>query len=92
MHKAQLFKPYVEDKLDQRAGQSRRLVAHPRDAHQCPLANQQATTLAIGPEGEFTEYEVDKLIQQGFTPFSLGPRIMRVETAIPVAISRLCTL
>jgi len=92
VHKAQLFKPYVEDKLDQCAGQSRRLVAHPRDAHQCPTANQQATTLAIGPEGGFTEYEVDKLIQQGFMPFSLGPRIMRVETAIPVAISRLCTL
>ncbi len=92
VHKAPLFKPYVEDKLDQWAGQSRRLVAHPRDAQQCPNASQQATTLAIGPEGGFSEYEVDKLIQQGFTPFSLGPRIMRVETAIPVAISRLCAL
>jgi len=92
VHKAPLFKPYVEDKLDQWAGQSRRLVAHPRDAQQCPNASQQATTLAIGPEGGFSEYEVDKLIQQGFTPFSLGPRIMRVETVIPVAISRLCAL
>ena len=92
VHKAELFKPYVEDHLNHWAGNSRRLVAHPRNASECPPANHQPTTLAIGPEGGFTDYEVDKLTQQGFTPFSLGPRIMRVETAIPVAISRLCAL
>jgi len=92
VHKAPLFKPYVEDKLHQWAQDSRRLVAHPRHAGPCPIATQQATTLAIGPEGGFTDYEVDKLLQQGFSAFSLGPRIMRVETAIPVAIARLCAL
>ena len=92
VHKAELFKPYVEDNLSHWAGNSRRLVAHPRNAHACPDASQQTTTLAIGPEGGFTDYEVDKLTEQGFIPFSLGPRIMRVETAIPVAISRLCAL
>jgi RsmE family RNA methyltransferase len=92
VHKAELFKPYVEDKLDDWAGNSRRLLAHPRNAQACPIASQNDTTLAIGPEGGFTNYEVEKLIQQGFIPFSLGPRIMRVETAIPVAISRLCAL
>jgi RsmE family RNA methyltransferase len=92
LHKAELFKPFVEDKLSHWAGHSRRLVAHPRNANACPDATQQATTLAIGPEGGFTDYEVGKLEEQGFIPFSLGPRIMRVETAIPVAISRLCAL
>jgi 16S rRNA (uracil1498-N3)-methyltransferase len=92
VHKAELFKPYVEDQLNHWAGHSRRLVAHPRQAQPCPPPNLQATTLAIGPEGGFTDYEVDKLVEQGFTPFSLGPRILRVETAIPVAISRLCAL
>ena len=92
VHKAELFKPYVEDKLDDWAGNSRRLLAHPRNAQACPIASPNDTTLAIGPEGGFTNYEVEKLIQQGFIPFSLGPRIMRVETAIPVAISRLCAL
>jgi len=92
LHKAELFKPFVEDKLSHWAGNSRRLVAHPRNANACPDATQQATTLAIGPEGGFTDYEVGKLEEQGFIPFSLGPRIMRVETAIPVAISRLCAL
>jgi len=92
LHKAELFKPFVEDKLSHWAGNSRRFVAHPRNANACPDATQQATTLAIGPEGGFTDYEVGKLEEQGFIPFSLGPRIMRVETAIPVAISRLCAL
>jgi len=92
VHKAGLFKPYVEDRLNHWAGNSRRLVAHPRNAQACPNASQEATTLAIGPEGGFTDYEVDKLAEQEFIPFSLGPRIMRVETVIPVAISRLCAL
>jgi RsmE family RNA methyltransferase len=46
----------------------------------------------MGPEGGFTDYEVDKLQQQGFTSFSLGARILRVETAIPIAISQLMRL
>lgn len=92
LHKAELFKPYVEDHLMQWAGHSQRLVAHPRNAQVCPKASSQPTTLAIGPEGGFTDYELDKLAEQGFTRVSLGPRILRVETAIPVAISRLCAL
>jgi RsmE family RNA methyltransferase len=92
VHKATLFKPFVEDKLDAWAGHSQRLVAHPRHAQNCPPASNQAKTLAIGPEGGFTDYEVDKLQQQGFSPFSLGARILRVETAIPVAIARLSAL
>ncbi len=92
VHKAPLFKPFVEDQLALWAGQSTKLVAHPRDAKACPTASKQAMTLAIGPEGGFTDYEVGKLQQQGFTSFSLGPRILRVETAVPVAIARLCAL
>lgn len=92
VHKAPLFKPFVEDQLALWAGQSTKLVAHPRDAQPCPTASKQAMTLAIGPEGGFTDYEVGKLQQQGFTSLSLGPRILRVETAVPVAIARLCAL
>ncbi len=35
----------------------------------------------VGPEGGITEDEETKLISYGFTPISLGSRIMRVETA-----------
>ena len=92
LSQAKLFKPFVEDELQQWSHGTKRLVAHPRDAQACPTASVQPTTLAIGPEGGFTEYEIDMLAQQGFTSISLGARILRVETAIPVAISKLMQL
>lgn len=35
----------------------------------------------IGPEGGFSEEEIDSALRIGFEPLSLGPRILRVETA-----------
>ena len=35
----------------------------------------------IGPEGGFSEKEADYLIENGFSPVSLGKRILRAETA-----------
>lgn len=37
--------------------------------------------VAIGPEGGFADEEVQQAFAQGWRPFSLGPRILRVETA-----------
>jgi 16S rRNA (uracil1498-N3)-methyltransferase len=36
--------------------------------------------LAVGPEGGFTPSEVDAAVGAGFTPVSLGDRILRTET------------
>lgn len=41
--------------------------------------------IAIGPEGGFTEEEVETLRAQGATAASLGPRVLRTETAGVVA-------
>ena len=41
--------------------------------------------LFIGPEGGFEDQEVDFARSQGITPVSLGPRILRAETAGLVA-------
>jgi 16S rRNA (uracil1498-N3)-methyltransferase len=41
--------------------------------------------LFIGPEGGFTSREVDQARRYGLTPISLGPRILRAETAGLVA-------
>ncbi len=83
------FKPFVEDELPDVAGTGRRLVAHPREAEPCPSRLTQPLTLAIGPEGGFTEYEVDQLVSRGFEPVTLGPRILRVETAVAALLGRL---
>ncbi|OZM58002.1 16S rRNA (uracil(1498)-N(3))-methyltransferase [Lottiidibacillus patelloidae] len=43
---------------------------------------QGETVLAVfGPEGGLSEEEVDQLTKNGFTSCSLGPRILRAETA-----------
>lgn len=45
--------------------------------------------LLIGPEGGLDEKEIELLGQQGIAPVSLGPRILRTETAGPAAIAML---
>ncbi len=83
------FKPFVEDRLPQLAAGSLGLVGHPGDFPACPRAVDSAVTLAIGPEGGWIPYEVDKLQAAGLAPVQLGERILRVETAVPVLLARL---
>jgi 16S rRNA (uracil1498-N3)-methyltransferase len=44
-------------------------------------------TLLVGPEGGFSKDEVTAAIEKGFKSISLGPRILRTETAPITAIS-----
>ena len=41
----------------------------------------------IGPEGGFSEQEINNLVKQGFIRTSLGKRILRAETAAIYALS-----
>jgi 16S rRNA (uracil1498-N3)-methyltransferase len=50
---------------------------------------REPVTLAIGPEGGFIDQEIASLEGIGFTPVALGPRILRVETAVASVIGRL---
>ena len=43
--------------------------------------------LFIGPEGGFTEEEVELAESMGATIFGLGPRTLRAETAALAAVS-----
>ena len=45
--------------------------------------------LAVGPEGGWTDEEVARLEEKGFARMSLGPRILRTDTALIALISRL---
>ncbi|MBR9867436.1 MAG: 16S rRNA (uracil(1498)-N(3))-methyltransferase [Oceanospirillales bacterium] len=83
------FKPFVEDELPEISCQTRALVAHPYHASPCPAASTENTTLAIGPEGGFIPYEVEKLQASGFEAIHIGQRILRVENAVPVLLARL---
>ncbi|MEO7495404.1 MAG: 16S rRNA (uracil(1498)-N(3))-methyltransferase [Massilia sp.] len=56
--------------------------------HQPP----QALTLMIGPEGGFTPQEEDAAIAQGALALSMGPRILRTETAGLAALAMLAAL
>ena len=67
-------------------GSDLKLIGHPGEA---PLAHNlaagQTLTLLTGPEGGFTDTELDAARAAGFQSFALGERVLRAETA-PVAL------
>jgi RsmE family RNA methyltransferase len=83
------FKPFVEDELGSLIAGTRALLAHPKTDELCPSQIHEPATLAIGPEGGFIEYEVEKLTEIGFEAVHIGPRILRVENAVPALLARL---
>lgn len=83
------FKPFVEDELPSLSQTTKNLIAHLGDYPACPTQINRPVTLAIGPEGGWIDYEVDKLQQIGFQPTQLGERILRVETAVVAFLTKL---
>ncbi|MFU6375052.1 16S rRNA (uracil(1498)-N(3))-methyltransferase [Metapseudomonas otitidis] len=83
------FKPFVEDRLPALAAGTRALIGHPGPWPDCPRAVEGPVTLAIGPEGGWIPYEVEKLQAAGFEAVQLGERILRVETAVTALLARL---
>ena len=65
------------------------LIAHPDPgASPCPRAQTGPITLVVGPEGGFVPVEVDRLRELG-SLIELGPRVLRVETAVVALLARL---
>jgi len=88
------FKPFVEDELPALAKGKLNLVAHPAGLLQIrsvPIAEAigRGVNLVIGPEGGIIPFELEKLAQCGFQQVDLGPRILRVDTALPYIIGKL---
>ncbi|MEW5741748.1 MAG: 16S rRNA (uracil(1498)-N(3))-methyltransferase [Myxococcota bacterium] len=86
------LKPFVEDELDAWAGNDAlRLIAHPAPLSPGlgPGEGTPRTVIAIGPDGGWVPFEVELFMQAGFRPFSLGPRVLRVEVAVPFALGAL---
>lgn len=64
------------------------LLLHPHQ--QKPLSDYQtpqSIALLVGPEGGFSDAEVEMALASGFAGLTLGPRILRTETAALAALS-----
>jgi 16S rRNA U1498 N3-methylase RsmE len=85
------FRAFVRDELDAAFPTANRVVAHPYGASaRGASAEEGRLLLAVGPEGGWTDEEVELLESRGFARYSLGRRILRTDTALVALVSRLC--
>ncbi len=74
------FNKFIEGTIN-----GKRLIAHCYPGEKLTLesamATNQSTIMLIGPEGDFTESEVEAACARGFEPVSLGDYRLRTETA-----------
>lgn len=83
------FNSFCRETLPRLAANRYCLLAHPGDYPPCPANIGIPMTLAIGPEGGFTEEEVEAFTRNGFGKVQMGKRILRVETAVTSILGRL---
>ena len=72
-----------------------RVILHPgQTSHwkQMTWDNNMDCTVLVGPEGGFSSAEYAHAVQNGFQSLTLGPRILRTETAVVSALSLLQAL
>jgi RsmE family RNA methyltransferase len=91
------FRPFVEDFIPTIAKTySRMLVAHPEAGEDLKQAVgteiSGRTLLAVGPEGGWVDFEIEKFFEQSFVPVSMGRRTLRTDTAIVALLAQLMLL
>jgi RsmE family RNA methyltransferase len=86
-----LFRPFVEDEVAQLWPDSiGRFVPDPTARQSIrAVTPSEHCVIAIGPEGGWIPFEINFLRDHGFEPISLGPRILRVESALPFVIGQI---
>ena len=85
------FKVFTGETLDRLFPDHARLMADPAapdrlDSVWTP-APEQRVLLAVGPEGGWNDFEIERLRGKGFQTFNLGPRILRSDTACLAALT-----
>ena len=88
------LKPLVQDVLPERYAPERRLLAHPspegaRTAAAPSPDPVEPTLVAVGPEGGWSDFELRLFEDAGFRRISLGPRILRTDTAVVALLALL---
>ncbi|MGD9826494.1 16S rRNA (uracil(1498)-N(3))-methyltransferase [Desulfobacter sp.] len=91
VHLKRFFSPFIKEELPELTRNKKKILAHPQAQAFCPAGLNSDTVLVIGPEGGFIGLEVKTLVDKGFEPMTMGPRILRVETAVTALVSRLFT-
>ncbi|TYL49190.1 16S rRNA (uracil(1498)-N(3))-methyltransferase [Marinomonas sp. IMCC 4694] len=94
------YVPIVHSPIDltdwvQKCNNMLKLTLHHHSARpirQCEKPDNNTVALLIGPEGGLTEKEVQLAEKSGFNAITLGPRVLRTETAPLVALSVINTL
>jgi 16S rRNA (uracil1498-N3)-methyltransferase len=74
------------------AAELRVLMSPHADKRLSEFARPAAVILLAGPEGGFTDTEVDLACERGFAAMRLGPRTLRTETAALAALAAMNTL
>ena len=85
-----LFKPFAEDELPELIGNAEcALFGHPRSEKRPEEFAGKNTVLLIGPEGGFSDYEVNLLSEAGAAAVTLGQRVLRTEFAVAALLAKL---
>lgn len=97
VHIFKRFRPFVEDVLPTIFTDCPvRLVAHPGHFPFLPqsitLPLTERTVVAVGPEGGWVDFEIDKFRTAGFRIFTMGTRILRVDSVVPALLAQLSLL
>ncbi|MCD6291826.1 MAG: 16S rRNA (uracil(1498)-N(3))-methyltransferase [Deltaproteobacteria bacterium] len=83
------FRPFVEDEVPLLAQDRDAWLLHPQTGTGLSeISGGKPALVAVGPEGGFIPFEVEMLVAAGFKLASLGPRILRVEQAVPAILGR----
>ena len=94
IHEVATFATWARAGASTREGQSLLLSLRPgtrglREAVAAVAKSTTAITFLSGPEGGLSRAEEEAALACGFTPITLGPRILRAETAALVALAAL---
>ncbi|HAU1639140.1 TPA: 16S rRNA (uracil(1498)-N(3))-methyltransferase [Legionella pneumophila] len=85
----ELLQPVYLDQFVREAKEHLKLILHPafsKTWRDYPVQPPDVA-LIIGPEGGFSDEEITLTSGYGFLPLSLGPRVLRTETAAITALS-----